>query len=253
MPGEDLIILSADAATEMRSVAVMRGTRMLSQRVSELGASNVLGDIALALEDASISLREVDLFAVTTGPGSFTGLRSGLATMKALAATLKKPVVGVPTLHAIANSVRPAQRVAVMIPAGRGEVFAQILSVNAESEIIEQEAPVHISPAFFIERVARTGGGLKWTGSGAQKFADLIREHASFNGISVVTVDEMRAREPSVIEWELVSTENALAVNVGIIAKMIFESGTSADVEGLRALYIRQSDAEIQEKCRAQS
>ncbi|HYH86828.1 MAG TPA: tRNA (adenosine(37)-N6)-threonylcarbamoyltransferase complex dimerization subunit type 1 TsaB, partial [Pyrinomonadaceae bacterium] len=178
----DLLILSADTATQQRSVAVIRGGRELSLCVSGLedsGSASALADVARALAEASIKLSDVGLFAVTTGPGSFTGLRSGLATMKALSATLKKPVVGVPTLHAIAHSVRPARRVAAMIPAGRGEVFAQILSVSAAGEIVEQESPTHESPGSFVERVARIGGGVKWAGSGSIKFSEMISQQAS--------------------------------------------------------------------------
>jgi tRNA threonylcarbamoyladenosine biosynthesis protein TsaB len=258
MPGEGLLILSADTATEKRSVAVIRGGRVLSLCVSGLrdaGAANALADVARALAEASVKLGEVELFAVTTGPGSFTGLRSGLATMKALAATLKKPVLGVPTLHAIAHGVRPAQRVAVMIPAGRGEVFAQILSVSSAGEIVEQGSPTHESPTDFVERVARLGGGVKWAGNGSIKFSEMISEHANASGLKFVTDSalELETDEPAADEWVLVLSAQALALDVGSLAKIKFENGAATGADELRALYVRQSDAEIKEQCRAQS
>jgi len=253
-----LLILSADTATEKRSVAVMSGGRELSLRVSDIrdaGAASVLDDVARALAEASVKLSDVELFAVTTGPGSFTGLRSGLATMKALAATLKKPVVGVPTLHAIAYSVRPAQHVATMIPAGRGEVYAQILCVNAEGKVLEYEEPTHVSPAGFIERVARNGGGIKWAGNGSSKFSEMVREQANASGIKFVTdyAEKLETNEPSANEWMLATSFQALAWDVGALAKIKLEDGAVSSAEELRALYVRQSDAEIKEQCRAQS
>ena len=258
MPGEDLLILCADTATETRSVAVKRGGRVLSLKVSGLqdaGAANALADIASALAEASVKLSDVGLFAVTTGPGSFTGLRSGLATMKAFAATLNKPLVGISTLHAIAHSVRPAQRVAVMIPAGRGEVFAQILSVSAAGEIIEHGSPTHESPSNFVERVARTGGGVKWAGNGSNKFSEMISKHAEATGLKFVTDSafDVETNEPAANEWMLVSLKQALALGVGSLAKIRFENGAATSADELRALYVRQSDAEIKEQCRAQS
>lgn len=258
MPGEDLLILSADTATEKRSIAVMRGGRELSLCVSDLrdgGTANTLCDVERALAEASVKLGDIGLFSVTIGPGSFTGLRSGLATMKALAATLKKPVVGVPTLHAIAHSVRPAKRTAVMIPAGRGEVFAQILYVTPEGNVVEQEAPTHISPVLFIQRVARIGGGVKWAGGGADKFCEIISEQASASGLKFVTASaaESAANEPAGDEWMLASPSQALAIAVGTLAKAKFESGVAASANELCALYVRQSDAEIKEQCRGQN
>lgn len=258
MQEENLLILSVDTATEKRSVAVIRGARAISLSVSSLrdaGAANVLGDVARALTEASVKLSDIELFAVTTGPGSFTGLRSGLATMKALAATLEKPVVGVPTLYAVAHSARPARSVAVMIPAGRGEVFAQILSVTAVGDVVEREGPTHISPSIFIERVARIGGGIKWAGEGSSKFSEMISEQANASGLKFVTdsAASIGTEEPAADEWMLALSSQALARDVGALAKIKFENGAVTSAGELRALYVRQSDAEMNEQCRAQS
>ena len=257
MQEEGLLILSADTATERRSVAVMRGCRQLSLCVSDLqdaGAANALSDIARALAEASVALADIELFAVTTGPGSFTGLRAGLATMKGLAVTLNKPVVGVPTLHAIAHSVRPARRVAAMIPAGRGEVFAQILSVTIDGEVLEERAATHITPPDFIERLERKGGGVKWAGKGASKFSEMISERGNVFGFKVTNAaTDSETDELAADVWMLASSSQALALNVGELAKTSFEKGAVTSADELRALYVRQSDAEINEQCRAQS
>src|SRR5215213_7348824 len=106
-----MLTLSLETATERRSVAVLRAGRVLSLCGRELrdgGGAAVLADIDRALSEASVRVADGELFAAASGPGSFTGLRAGLATVKALAATLGKPVVGVPTLHALARAARPS-------------------------------------------------------------------------------------------------------------------------------------------------
>src|SRR3712207_6215531 len=151
-----------ETATERRSVAVLRGASVLSLRERELrdgGGAAVLEDIDRALAEASVRVADVELFAAASGPGSFTGLRAGLATVKALASTLGKPVVGVPTLHALAHAARPALKLCVLLPAGRGEVFAQTLRVTHEGLVEELGAAEHVPPACLLERMSE--GGVK--------------------------------------------------------------------------------------------
>ena len=119
----------------------------------------------------------IELFAVTTGPGSFTGLRSGLATIKAFAATLNRPVVGVPTLHAVAFACGTAGRVLASLPAGRGEVFAQLLSTESGNVLKELSEPFHLSPQ-ALWRSREWGCDLTWRERGtglSNSFENLLR------------------------------------------------------------------------------
>ena len=118
----------------------MRGDRVVAARTDtahSAHAAMLLAQIDALLEAAAAELREVELFTATVGPGSFTGLRTGLATVKAFAATLARPVVGVPTLHAVARTAGPAPRILASLPAGRGEVFAQFLRVAGDGDVEE--------------------------------------------------------------------------------------------------------------------
>ena len=184
---DDLLTLAVETATEKRSAAVARGRRLLALRSSEPrvggAAAGVLEEIDRALAEARVRLEEVELFAAAVGPGSFTGLRSGLATLKALAVTLGRPLVGVPTLHALAHASRPAERLAALIPAGRGEVFAQLLGVTSEGVVTELCGPAHVAPARLLEKMRGLGGGIKFTGGGAFKYFELIREAAEASGL----------------------------------------------------------------------
>jgi tRNA threonylcarbamoyladenosine biosynthesis protein TsaB len=242
-----LLTLGVDTSTEKRSVALLCGGRPLYGLASELregGSAGLLADVDRVLEAASVALKDVGLFAAAVGPGSFTGLRSGLATVKGLALTLGKPVVGVPTLHAVAYGARPARRVVALIPAGRGEVFAQLLRVNAEGVVTEIEDPTHVPPALLLEKVARLGGGVKWVGGGALKYGEQIRQAAEAAGLDFVSTDGGGA-EAEDGEWVLSANVEALAETVALLGRARFEEGGVWDAGALGAVYVRPSDAEL--------
>jgi tRNA threonylcarbamoyladenosine biosynthesis protein TsaB len=250
---EGLLTLGVDTSTELRSVVLARGERVLARTSSGLregGSANLLADIDRVLSDASVSLKAVGLFASAVGPGSFTGLRAGLATVKGLALTTGRPAVGVPTLHALAYGARPARRALVLIPAGRGEVFAQLLSVTAEGVLTEQEAPTHMPPARLVEMAARLGGGLKWVGGGAIKFRELIEEGAAAAGLRF---DANGGGEVPDDAWALAAGEAALAESVVALARAAYFSKGAEESAGLNAIYVRPSDAELKGPCHVQN
>lgn len=237
-----------ETATERRSVAVLRGGSLLSLCERELrdgGGAAVLADIDQALAEASVRVADVELFAAASGPGSFTGLRAGLATVKALAATLGRPVVGVPTLHAVARAARPARRLCALLPAGRGEVFAQLLRVTHEGLVEELGAAEHVPPARLLERMSGEGG-LKFAGGGAYKFEELLKECAGAAGFKfrVLTGEGEEALED---EWALAPRVESLAAYVGALALSRYEAGGRGGADELRAIYVRPSDAELNE------
>jgi tRNA threonylcarbamoyladenosine biosynthesis protein TsaB len=244
---EGLLTLGVDTSTEKRSVALLRGGRLLYASASELregGSAGLLADVDRVLGSASVALKDVGLFAAAVGPGSFTGLRSGLATVKGLAVTLGKPVVGVPTLHAVAYGARPARRVVALIPAGRGEVFAQLLGVNAGGVVTEIEDPTHMPPALLLEKVARLGGGVKWVGGGALKYGEQIRQAAEAAGLDFVSTGDGGEADDGA--WVLAANVDALAETVAVLARArFFEGGGVWDAGALGAVYVRPSDAEL--------
>jgi tRNA threonylcarbamoyladenosine biosynthesis protein TsaB len=250
---ERMLTLSLDSATERRSVAVLDGGRVLSLRVSELrdgGGAAVLADVDRALAEASVRVGDVGLFAAASGPGSFTGLRAGLATVKALAATLGRPAYGVPTLHALARAARPAQTLWALLPAGRGEVFAQALRVTHGGEVEELGPPEHVAPARLLERMS-AGAALKFAGDGAHKFEEMLRERAGALGLGFDQLKSL-SEEPREGSWALAPPVEALAVEVGALALSRYAKGEQGGAEELGALYVRPSDAELNERCHAQ-
>jgi tRNA threonylcarbamoyladenosine biosynthesis protein TsaB len=118
-----MITLAADTSLPLLSVAILRDDDLIAAAALEgKGSRNekLLPAIDWLLGEAGIDRREVDLFAVTRGPGSFTGVRIGLATMQGLALALGKPVCAMSTHQAIAPA---AGRVVIVDDAGRGEFY----------------------------------------------------------------------------------------------------------------------------------
>jgi tRNA threonylcarbamoyladenosine biosynthesis protein TsaB len=250
------LILSLDTATEVRSVAIVRGERVIActnGRVQKESSASVLQDIDEALFAAKAQLADIELFAVTTGPGSFTGLRSGIATIKAFASTLNRPVAGVPTLHAVAFACTPQRRrVLAALPAGRGELFAQLLSVDGEGVVEELSEPIHLSPKALLEKAAQWGGDLTWAGTGAHAHVAAIRAFAVEREI-VWRVETALEDEPGLdghVNWSLAPQVESYAEEIAALGLIKYRQGSTIVAEDLSALYVRLSDAELNERCR---
>jgi len=248
----ETLILSIDTATLAGSVSLTRGAEML---ISILGepqvshSSTLLRDIDRALAATGISLAEVELFAAAAGLGSFTGLRIGLATVKAFAANLNRPCIGIPTLHAVARAGGLSKSTVALLPAGRGELFAQLLSVSATGAVAAHDDPVHLPPAMVLERYAELPE-VKWAGAGAHTYRDLISEQAARLGF-VFSDDASLQTAASSPGWRLAPREGNLALEVAALALQRTQHGDqqSHQAESLRAIYVRPSDPELREHC----
>jgi tRNA threonylcarbamoyladenosine biosynthesis protein TsaB len=134
----DRLTLALDTAAGPPSVAVLRGERVLAATRAETrdaAVRIVLPLVDRALASAALTLREIEAFAIAIGPGSFTGLRVGVATLKGLAFGRELPVAVVSSLRARAlTAPDPQAPVLALIDARRGEVFAGAWSDRAAVE-----------------------------------------------------------------------------------------------------------------------
>ena len=249
------LILSVDTATHGRSVALVRRGSLLAHVSGDAltrSSSEVLLEIDRALKGAAVKLRDVELLAVAAGPGSFTGLRAGLATVKAFAATLKRPAVAVQTLHAVAYAARPAENLIALIPAGRGEFFAQLLSVTPAGEVAELGRPAHVAPAALFGLASEIEGEVFWAGPGAHALAEQIREAAGHCGAAFQRAAAAGLPRPGRRAWTLAPDAGGLAPHVASLAAKEYFKGRTAAPDELRAVYVRASDAELKEQCQPQ-
>ena len=225
MPSQPLI-LSVETATLSGSVALSRGEEILTAFAGNSGVSHsntLLNEVDRLLREAQVDLAEIDLFAVATGPGSFTGLRIGIATVKGLAATLDRPCAGVPTLHAVALSAGASDRTVALLPAGRGEVFAQLFSVTRDGLVTELDKATHISPQKLLAKYGSLEN-VVWCGEGAIAHGALLENNAG---------------------WQIAPPSPNLATHVASLALKKFRESRLEHPDALQAIYVRPSDAEM--------
>jgi tRNA threonylcarbamoyladenosine biosynthesis protein TsaB len=139
-----MLILGADTSLPMFSVALLRDGALLGAVALEGKSSRnekLLPAVDWLLTESGIDRHEIDLFAVTRGPGSFTGVRVGLATIQGLALALGRPVCAMSTHEAIAlgegsgpGELPHLERVAVTDDAGRGEFYVSLFEGHREKE-----------------------------------------------------------------------------------------------------------------------
>lgn len=242
------IILSVETATLGGSVCVTEGEYILASSMGDPQVSHsnrLLQEICECLERAKVSLNDVGLFAAASGPGSFTGLRIGIATVKALASSVGRPCVGVPTLHAVARGAGSSRFTIALLPAGRGEMFAQLLSVSPEGTVTEIDAAAHLSPLGMIDRYGALPN-LLWAGQGAQIHRSFLRDHAQERGIEF-RAEGVAPTEASQHCWTLATDILNLGAHVAALSFEQWERGETVTPPYLTALYVRPSDAEL--KC----
>lgn len=222
-------VLALDTTTPAGSAALVDGDIIRIERASGARppAERLPADLMQLLADAGASLAEVDAFAVATGPGSFTGLRIGIATMQALAFAGGKPLVGLSALAALARlgaSQAPAARVATWVDAWRGEVYAALYEGDREVE-----PPVVARPDAVLGALARRP--TLFIGDGAHAFAALIGQHAG--------------------PWTLAADLTPpLAGTIGQMAAEELAAGARPRPHAIRPLYVRRTDAELSRDAR---
>ena len=126
-------VLALDTATAACSAALWRGDALGAQRFVEMirgHAEALMPMVEAVMSEAGAAYRDLDLIATTVGPGTFTGLRVGLAAARGIALAAGRPIVGVTTLEALAHGVDRAalegRRLVAALDARRGEVYAQV-------------------------------------------------------------------------------------------------------------------------------
>lgn len=229
-----VIILALDTTTRGGSVAVTDDDRVLALLAgddSRTHGERLPGEIARALEQAGLRRDRIDLLAVATGPGAFTGLRIGLAVIQGLAMTLDKPAIGVSALDALAEQII-ASDADVLVPwmdAQRGDVFAAAIDRQSKAVL---ETPAAASPAALLDT---------WR-------AHLVNRRAIFIG-------DAAPRDAALIEqaggglWRT-QAPSPLAPQVAILGRRRALNGESGPPHKLEPIYVRRPDAEIERERR---
>jgi len=176
-------VLALDTACAACSAAVLDGDAIVAERFEAMARGQteaLMPMVSAVMEDARIAFDALDLVAVTTGPGSFTGVRTGLAAARGIALGCGAPVAGVTTLEAIARralaclATRPPVTL-VALTTGRAELYVQRFDADG--------APLDAAAAVLPEAlaVALVGGGLFIAGDGAGRLREVVGAGTGFS------------------------------------------------------------------------
>ena len=222
-------VLAVDTATTSCSVAITDGDKLLSEMTlvsGETHSRHLATLIDTLVRTAGLSLESIEAFAVSRGPGSFTGLRIGISTVKGLAVAGNRPMAGVSTLAALAWQVGPTDRlICPMIDARRQQVYAGLYRWDPEGPVPVAGEQV-AEPESFPEAIKQA---CIFIGSGAVAYRNRILEAAGQRALFV----------PAGL--------NAIrAAAVAMLGARRLSAGESDDVERFVPTYLRKSDAELQ-------
>jgi tRNA threonylcarbamoyladenosine biosynthesis protein TsaB len=181
-----MVLLALDTSAAAGSAAIVRDGVLAIERNgdgSRPHGERLPRELMAILRDTQLTLADVDGFAVVTGPGSFTGLRVGIASIQGLALARQKLVAPVTSFEALAAVARPSSDlgrptsvIATWIDAHRGEVFASLYAADGRTVL---EPPTSLTPEATLDEWSRTrldpAVRIYFAGSGAIRYADLVR------------------------------------------------------------------------------
>ncbi|MEJ5300721.1 MAG: tRNA (adenosine(37)-N6)-threonylcarbamoyltransferase complex dimerization subunit type 1 TsaB [Thermodesulforhabdaceae bacterium] len=154
-------LLAVDTSTWVESVAVLDNGDLLAEKVvlvRETHNRRLLETIDKTISDAGISLKDIDLFAVGVGPGSFTGIRIGITTVKALAWSLNKPIIGISSLDALATLFSFVQGyVCPMIDARKREVYYALYEADGSGRLRRESFYKVATPRIVAQEITEKG------------------------------------------------------------------------------------------------
>lgn len=240
---QTMLVAALDTTTRLSSVALVRDQRVLATRAGDgtrPHAARLPAGLMGLLDEQGLSAPDVDVFAVATGPGSFTGIRIGLAVIQGLAFASGKLVVGVSAFEALADAVwedRPESGegpLAIWLDAQRHQVFAAVLRRVGASRAGTRPGLEYLdagsvaTPASVLARWMDEAwwGDVTLAGDGALTYREMLSERLGV-GLRVVAPTPL------------------LAPAIGRLAEQRAGSGEALPPHAIRPVYLRRSDVEL--------
>ena len=222
-----MLVLAVDTTTRQGSAALARDGRVVAVHEGDGAVTHGVrlpGDLVRFLHAHDLRIADVDLFAVASGPGSFTGMRIGIATMQGLALANGKPLIGISALDAINEAVHalsPRNEVAVWMDAQRGQVFSEVYRNNVVLEPAVADKPADILSRWAHEERRPA----LFAGDGALVYHALIRQaHADVH---------------------IVDPTPPLAPSIARLAEVTLSAHGASTPDAIRPIYVRRTDAEL--------
>ena len=220
-------ILSVDSSAVAASVAVTSDGRLLAEYTLNNGnthSETLLPMIENILKALGISISDIDLFACSSGPGSFTGVRIGAATIKGLAFAQEKPCVGVSTLEAIAENAKlRGGLICPVMNARRSQVYTALFRSDGK-ELVRLMPDSAMAISELDEALAAYGEEVCFCGDGYEITLSLLRKTKAAH-----TPERLRHQS---------------AFSVAEVAAREYEKGNTVNDSALSVNYLRPSQAE---------
>ena len=215
-------ILAIDTSSEVCSVALLENDKKIDENRIENGkthSENLMSLLDALLTRNNINLNSIDLFACSVGPGSFTGIRIGISSIKPMAEILNIPVASVTSLETLAKNVDDADIIVSLIDARNSQVYAGIFDINYNKleEYIADDINV------VIEKISNYKN-ITFVGSGAILHKELLKNRIK--------------------GAKFINNNTQSAVNVGIIAYKKYLEKDLYNSDTLLPIYLRKSQAE---------
>ena len=220
-------LLGVESATLSGGVALLDGDRLLGEitlNIAITHSERLMSAVDRLLADCGLAPADLDGLAVSVGPGSFTGLRVGVATVKALAMALDLPIAAVPTLDALASRLPFADApVCPILDARKGEVYLSLYRWRDGGMVREWDylaLPPELAAARLDAPVILLGDGIE----ACRPWLDRLGAEAR--------VAPAAQRMPS-------------AASVAVIGRAALSAGEGVGADSLAPLYLRPSEAEL--------
>lgn len=219
-------VLAVDTSTMMSSISILDNYKIIADssiNQKETHSEMLVPLIKRMLDDLKIKASDIDLFAIAKGPGSFTGLRIGMTSLKAMAQSLDKPIIGISTLEGMAYSILNDNYVLPIIDARGKRYFAGLYKWNNRQlemqfeEIVEEEE---------LQKIVQKLDKVIITGEAIDKLPLSIKEASN-----------VRLAHPGL--------NNGISRNIAVLAMRKFEKGEIDSTFDITPNYLRKSQAEI--------
>lgn len=232
MSSEGLLILAVDTATSCSSVALTRGDIHAGQLLAKLTLNSkithsrrLLSGIDWLLQENGVDTNAIDGLAVGLGPGSFTGLRIAMATMKGMAMAMDKPLLGCATLDALALNCSGDKPVCVLLDARKKEIYRQWYRKDARNVFRPQGTIQALTP---VELAAEVTKPVLMVGDGFLNYREFFEK----------SVGEYLIMAPLLLHYPS-------AAAIGFLCCEQLNQNNIMDLDSAVPLYVRASDAEL--------
>ena len=224
-------VLGIDTSTSCGSVGLIDNESVIAECLFDIPVTHserLLNSIDHVLEQGGCSIEDLDGWAISLGPGSFTGLRIGVSTIKGLAFATQKPVAGVPTLDALAFNVSPTPYlICPILDARKGEVYTAFYQYK--KDLLRQiSAYQAIRPEDLAKKIEEK---TIFLGSGAKTYGEYLRK--TIPAMAVFVPDPLNLPQGSAIARRGLER---------------LRSNNFLDLSTFAPIYVRASEAEIKWK-----